>query len=55
MIDVQYFPLQIDDFGQPHFVEDAQKSLILNDMRDESYKLASESSNTKQPGDEHIQ
>jgi poly-gamma-glutamate capsule biosynthesis protein CapA/YwtB (metallophosphatase superfamily) len=41
LIDVQYFPIQIDDYGQPHFVEDIQKSQILTDMQNQSEILQS--------------
>ncbi|MCL5784178.1 MAG: CapA family protein [Patescibacteria group bacterium] len=41
LVDVQYLPVQIDDYGQPHFVDEPQKSSILNEMEQESQKLAS--------------
>lgn len=43
LIDVQYFPVQIDDYGQPHFTDGEQKARILKDMYDQSLILASPS------------
>ncbi len=39
LIDVEYLPLQIDDYGQPHFVESEQKKQILADMKNNSIML----------------
>lgn len=39
IIDVEFFPVQIKDFGQPYFVDGAQKQQILEDMKQESLKL----------------
>lgn len=39
LIDVEFLPIQIDNFGQPHFVEGIQKEKILNEMKQESLKL----------------
>jgi poly-gamma-glutamate synthesis protein (capsule biosynthesis protein) len=36
LIDIQYYPVQIDDYGQPHFVTEPQKSEILTDMKNQS-------------------
>lgn len=46
LVDVEYLPVQIDNYGQPHFVEEAQKKTILDSMREESIRL---SSKDKQP------
>lgn len=40
LIDVEYFPIQIDNYGQPHFLEGEQKEKILDEMYTESMKLA---------------
>jgi poly-gamma-glutamate capsule biosynthesis protein CapA/YwtB (metallophosphatase superfamily) len=39
LIDVEYLPLQIDNYGQPHFLEGAQKNKILEEMYQGSLKL----------------
>ncbi len=36
LIDVEFMPVQIDDYGQPHFVENPQKQSILDDMKTQS-------------------
>lgn len=36
LIDVKYLPLQIDDYGQAHFLEGMQKTSILTDMKNQS-------------------
>jgi hypothetical protein len=41
LIDVEYLPLQIDFYGQPHFVLDPQKSRILEEMKSASLVLSS--------------
>lgn len=43
LIDVQYLPVQIDDFGQPHFTEGTQRDQILSEMKQESFKLSGSS------------
>lgn len=40
LVDVEYYPLQIDDYGQPHFITQTQKEQILTNMKTESLKLA---------------
>lgn len=40
LVDIQFFPLQIDDYGQPHFVENLQKHTILSDMQTQSVIIA---------------
>lgn len=40
LVDIEYFPLQIDDYGQPHFLEGGRKKQILDEMSGESIKLA---------------
>lgn len=40
IVDVQYFPVHIRDFGQPYFLEGADKERILTEMKDGSLKLA---------------
>jgi len=39
LVDVEFFPVQIDDYGQPHFVEGKQKQRILDNLKDSSLKL----------------
>lgn len=39
LIDAQFLPIYIQDFGQPYFLEGERKNKILNEMRDESLKL----------------
>lgn len=39
MIDVEFFPIQINDFSQPSFLEGEQKAKILEEMKNESLKL----------------
>lgn len=36
LVDVQYFPIQIEDFGQPHFLEETQNKKILDNL----YKIS---------------
>ena len=45
LVDVEYFPLIIEDFGQPHFVDGEQKKQILEDMKLQSEILARNSLN----------
>jgi len=40
LIDVHFFPVLIDDFGQPHFLEGEEKKRILEEIKDASFKLA---------------
>lgn len=40
LIDIEYLPLQIDDYGQPHFVDGVQKQSILSDMFNQSLILS---------------
>lgn len=39
LIGVEFLPVQIDDFGQPHFTEGEQKKSTLEKMESESRKL----------------
>lgn len=39
LIDVEYLPVQINNYGQPYFIKDTQKKLILDHMKIESLKL----------------
>lgn len=41
LIDVEYTPLQIDNYGQPHFVENVQKQRIMDDMKNQTIIRAS--------------
>ncbi len=41
LIDVEYLPVQIDNYGQPYFVEATKKKSILESMKRESIKLSS--------------
>jgi len=41
LVDVEYLPLYIENYGQPHFLEDEQKQKVLEDMKNASYKLQS--------------
>lgn len=36
LIDVEYFPVEIIDYGQPYFLEGERKQKILNEMKNES-------------------
>lgn len=36
LIDAEFLPIQIDDFGQPHFLEGQQKNKILEEMKTET-------------------
>lgn len=40
LINVEFLPVQIDNYGQPHFLSGKQKEDILNEMKQESIKLA---------------
>lgn len=40
LVDVEYFPLQIQDFGQPYFLEGERKKQIFTEMLYESQILA---------------
>lgn len=39
LIDVEFLPIQIDNFGQPSFLEGNKKEQIINEMYQESLKL----------------
>lgn len=39
LIDVEFFPVEIKDYGQPYFLEGEKKQKILNEMYQESKKL----------------
>lgn len=39
LIDVEFFPIQIDDYGQPHFLSGPDKERILKEMQNESLNL----------------
>jgi poly-gamma-glutamate synthesis protein (capsule biosynthesis protein) len=41
LVDVEFLPVQIDDSGQPYFLEGKDKQRILDEMKQESIKLAS--------------
>ncbi len=40
LVDVEFLPLQIDNYGQPHFVSGLQKQTILDDMQKQSEILS---------------
>lgn len=40
LVDVEFFPVQIDDYGQPHLSESVQEQAILDDMKRQSTILA---------------
>lgn len=42
LIDVEYIPLKIKDYGQPYFLEGLEKQRILGEMRSETDKLSLE-------------
>lgn len=39
LIDVQFFPIQIKDYGQPYFLESGLRNFVLQEMKTESLKL----------------
>lgn len=39
LIDVEFFPVEIIDYGQPYFLKGEKEEKILNEMKDESIKL----------------
>lgn len=41
LIDIEFFPIEIRDYGQPNFVKGDQKENILEEMKNESLKLNS--------------
>lgn len=43
LVDVEYLPIYIEDYGQPHFLEGQQKTKVLKDMEKESEILATNS------------
>lgn len=42
LADIEYFPVLIENYGQPRFLEGEEKKKIVNEMKEESAKLASE-------------
>lgn len=42
LVDVEYFPIYIEDFGQPRFMTDVEKKQTLEKMQEESKKLSIE-------------
>lgn len=40
LIDVEYLPVLIDNYGQPHFLIGGEKNIILENMKDQSDKLS---------------
>lgn len=40
LIDVEYFPVEIIDYGQPYFLEGERKQKILDEMKNESIERA---------------
>ncbi|MBI4100560.1 CapA family protein [Candidatus Microgenomates bacterium] len=40
LIDVEFLPVEIADYGQPYFLENEKKNLILKEMKNESLKLS---------------
>jgi len=40
LIDVEYLPILIENYGQPHFLTGNEKNIILDDMRYRSEKLS---------------
>lgn len=41
LIDVQFFPIKIQSYGQPYFLERDEKENVLNSFKNESYFLSS--------------
>ncbi len=39
LIDVEYFPVEIQDYGQPHFLTGEEKTKIISDMQNQSLLL----------------
>lgn len=39
IVDVEFLPIRIEDYGQPYFLEDSEKKNILDEMRQESFIL----------------
>ena len=44
LIDVQYYPTYIENYGQPYFLDGSKKSAILSNMEQGSIQLASDES-----------
>ena len=40
LIDVEFLPILIEDYGQPYFLEDAEKQSILEEMQKASFTLS---------------
>lgn len=40
LVDVEYLPIKIEDYGQPYFLEGAEKERILDQMKQDSEELA---------------
>lgn len=45
LIDVEFLPVLVENYGQPRFLEEAEKQAILNNMELQSEKLSSVSGN----------
>lgn len=43
LIDVEYLPILIENYGQPHFLIGNEKNIILENMREQSRKLSTNS------------
>lgn len=41
LVDVEYLPMLIENFGQPYFLEGIKKKSILKNMKEESFRLSS--------------
>lgn len=41
LVDAEYFPVLIENYGQPHFLEGDEKNKVLEDMKSQSDKLYS--------------
>jgi poly-gamma-glutamate synthesis protein (capsule biosynthesis protein) len=42
LADVEFFPVQIENYGQPYFLEEENAKVILDSMKAESEKLRNE-------------
>src|SRR6185437_11714659 len=40
LIDVEYLPIKIEDYGQPYFLQGTDKQKILDQMKQDSEELA---------------
>jgi poly-gamma-glutamate capsule biosynthesis protein CapA/YwtB (metallophosphatase superfamily) len=45
LVDIEFLPLQINDYGQPFFLLDSDKQSVLDKMRTESYQTIEQSNN----------